>query len=404
MLNLLYRSPALRTAAAFAIGGVAFSVGNLILARFLSAEAYGLVSLVVGLISLAVLIAPLGIDTVVTRRGWPLGTALRRRALAASVLTGLVMTILGYVLYDLSAPLLVCLFVATTSGGVTQATGAHFQSQRQFSISVLILQASNWAIVVAGLVAAVSGSKTAVPASATLAAIALVTAVISWVLVARETVDVKSSTALKGLWADSIPLLATTGASAIFMQLERLVIPKTIGISELALFGVLAALVGSPFRMIQSAVVFTLVPRLRDAGTVRARRQLLRREGVLILSVVLLGSVVICVLAAPITHLLFADRYVLTNSLLLATIVSGVLKIISAFAMTAASTLAPAARLRLLGVGSWACVALTIAASYAAAPWGLVGIIYAVAFGWVVRCLMATWMSLPYLTHQKSAP
>ena len=51
MLKTLYKSPALRVTAAFAVGGLAFTVGNLILARVMPPAEYGLVSLVIGIVS-----------------------------------------------------------------------------------------------------------------------------------------------------------------------------------------------------------------------------------------------------------------------------------------------------------------------------------------------------------------
>ncbi len=403
MLQSFYKSPALRTAAVFGMGGVAFSVGNLILARVLSAEQYGFASLFIGLASLAILIAPFGVDYVVPRRGLPLGSALRRTTLATSVLTGLVTAMVGALLYRMDVPLLICLFVATAAGGMTQTLASHFQGQGQFPVSMILLQASNWTTVVAGLLTLLAGAATATLPSAILAASALAVAVIGWGLVRRKTASAEPVAPPSGLWAEAIPLLSMNAASAVMMQLERLVIPTTIGINQLALFGVLAALVGSPFRMIQNAVTFTLVPRLREAETARDRRQLLLRESMLIAVVVLLGSIVIWMVAPYIIRLLFAGRYELNDPLMVTTLISGVLKIFSAFAMTTASTLAPEKSLRLLGIGSWICVGIAVLASFAAARWGLVGVLYAISVGWLVRCIMAGWVSLPYLSDSSPA-
>ena len=49
-------------------------------------------------------------------------------------------------------------------------------------------------------------------------------------------------------------------------------------IHDLATFGVLAAIAGSLFRVLSMGVGYTLVPRLRAAGSVLERRRLVAHE------------------------------------------------------------------------------------------------------------------------------
>ena len=401
MLKAFVHSPALRVAAAFGVGGAAFSIGNLLLARQLSAEAYGLVSLVIGLISLAVVIAPFGIDLVITRRGLELGKYLRRITLATSLVTSVATVIVGAVLYRLQASLLICLFLTIAAGGVSQAASAHFQSLRQFSVSVPILQSPNLAVVLAGAATMVVGATNPIFSCAILAASGLATSGGGWMLLARRTSGAHPCGKPAGLWGEAIPLVTVTAASSTFLQLERLVIPAALGIDDLATFGVLAALVGSPFRILQAAVGFTIIPRLRDAESIEARNQLLKREGILMIVVILAGSVLIWMLAPYLAHLLLAGRYDLSNSLVIATVIAGVLKVFSAFATAVASALAPARNLRIFSIGSWACVAIATVASFPAARWGLVGVIYAISAGWLIRCFIAGWLCLPHLRQDR---
>jgi hypothetical protein len=194
--------------------------------------------------------------------------------------------------------------------------------------------------------------------------------------------------------------MSVTLGGAIFLQLERLVIPATVGIKELAIFGVLAALVGSPFRIVQSAVNYSVIPALRDARTVDERRQLLRRECFVIAAALSLASVGIWILAPRVANWLLAGRYDLTDSLMLATLVSGVLKVLSAFGTSVASAIAPENALRVLSVATTVCIGIAVAASFAAARWGLVGVLYAISFGWLIRCVVASWISLPHLRRR----
>ena len=52
----------------------------------------------------------------------------------------------------------------------------------------------------------------------------------------------------------------------LLIQLERLVIPHVLPLADLALYGVLGAIAGSLFRVLQMGVGFSLLPRLRAAA------------------------------------------------------------------------------------------------------------------------------------------
>jgi O-antigen/teichoic acid export membrane protein len=403
MLKSLYNSPALRVATALAFGGAAFTVGNLILARVLPAGAYGLVSLIIGLVSVAAPIAPLGIDLVIARRGLRLGLHLRRAALAASVLTGLVTTLVASLLYHLQPSLLACLFVATTTGGMSQSSAAHFQSEKRFAISIALFQSSNWALIAVGIISASVVASSAVVPSAGLAVSAVIAGVVGWILVSRKTEDPGVPARAAGLWSEAIALMSVTAASAVFLNLERLVVPTTVGVEELAIVGVLGALVGSPFRVVQAAVSYSVVPAMRDAASVEERRQLLRRESLVVAVAMGLGSLAIWVIAPRLAHLLLAGRYELTDQLMLATLVSGVLKVLSAFGTAVVNALAPEKGLQIMSIASWACIALATAVAFPAAQWGLVGVLYAISLGWLARCFVAAWVSLPHLRNPVAA-
>lgn len=401
MLKSLYKSTSLRVAAAFALGGAVFALGNLILARVLPAREYGLVSLVTGIIAAATLIAPLGIDLLITRRGLPLGPRLRRATLGASAGIACATALMTAFAYDLPAILGVCVFMAISAAGVSQAVAAHFQSRREFRISVPILQASSWLLApIAGITVWLSASTAILPTMLVTAA-ALITGVLSWAFVVTRTDTTAADPQMSGHWREALALVAVTAASALFMQLERLVLPATLGLEDVALFAVLASLVGAPFRIIQGAVAYTVIPRLRDATTVAQRRQLLRHETGLVAVVLLVGSTVIWFAAAPIGHWLLAGRYELTRPLVTATLISGVLKVISAFSTSIVSALASEAGVRALSIGSWLCVAVGAAASFPAAHWGLTGVIYAVSLGWLLRCAIAAGIALPHLRERR---
>lgn len=395
VLKSILRSPSFRVAIAFGLGGVAFSGGNLILARALSAQQYGLVTLVIGLISVASQVAPLGIDLVIARRALRLGTHLRRAALLASAATSVATAAVGVVFYQLPMVFALCLLGSVAGAGMSQSAAAHFQSQKNFRASVPLLQVSNWALIPVGIVTIVSHESTAMLPCVLMAVLAVAAGLAGWVWVIRtEPTDEPVGA---GLWRQAFSLVSLLAAVAVFLNLERLVLPVTVGIADLALFGVLASLVGSPYRVIQAAVAFTVLPRLRDAQGVAQRRHLLWHETLVWTAILLPGTIAVWFVAPPLAHWLLAGRYVLTPALMAATLISGILRVIAAAGTATVTALAPESGVQLLSSGSWACMAIAVGASFFAARWGLAGVIYAVALGWLLRCCLAAWISIPYL-------
>src|SRR6185437_1827411 len=153
MLLALWRSASLRNAAAMGLGGVCFSVGGLILARELPTNEYALVSLVLGIVSVAGNTAPLGLDQVLARRGIRLDAQWRRSSLAASVAVALAAAAFARFAYHLAPPLLASVALITVALGIAQSVGAHFQGRRQFGIAVWVLQLLNLTILLIALVA-----------------------------------------------------------------------------------------------------------------------------------------------------------------------------------------------------------------------------------------------------------
>jgi O-antigen/teichoic acid export membrane protein len=258
-------------------------------------------------------------------------------------------------------------------------------------------QISNWALMLIGVIAWVTGTTTATVPSALIALAAIAAAAVGWCIVATRTAAGGFGVATAGLWNESISLVTMNVAASVLLQLERLIIPMTIGIENLALFGVAASLVGSPFRMLYSAVHFTVIPRLRDASSVGDRRRLLRRELLLFGIVIAPTSVAIWILAPPIAHWFLGGRYDLSKAIMLAMIISGLLKVLSAFGTAVVSALAPDKGLWQLSTASSAAIALSVCLAFLFRPWGVSGVIYAASAGWFARTCVAFWISAPHL-------
>lgn len=402
MLRALLGSDSLRAAAAMGVGGASFALGSLALAKVLSPDEYGLVSLFIGIVAVCGFTGPLGLDLVVARRGLQLDSPWRRAALAACTAVGIAAAAVTAIAYHLTLPLLMCVLWATAARGVVQACAAHFRGERQFSTAIWILQLSNWTLVPVALCSALLRFRTAIGPSILITVAGVAGAWFAWRQVVCSERPGERQPPPGRLLGEAFSLVTLESSSAAFLQLERLLLVPTVGIGALALFGVLAALVGSPFRMLQQAAQFTLMPSLRAASGTGERVRLLRREAALVTFVSAAGSIIIWFAAPWVAHWFLGQRYDLRPALVMAALVSGVLKVFSAFAFATAIALARDGSLRVLGAVSWASLGVSVAGAFAAIPWGLVGVLYGISLGWLIRAVSATWVALPYL--RRAAP
>lgn len=401
MLKALYRSASLRTAAAMGVGGIAFSLGSLVLARVLPTQEYGIVALVLGIIAFAGLTAPLGLDQVAARRGIRLDAGWRRTALGACAVTAVVAALVAGLVYHLSPAVMASVALSTLALGLAQSVGGHFQGQQHLRTAVWVVQLLNGALALVALLAMALGLRSAGTVCLLLGAVATVGAAGLWWLVRRrEGMGDRQPAPWKLRW-ESISLLTVQACGSAFMQLERLLLGPIVGLHDLAVYSVLAALVSSPFRLLQAAVQFTLIPTLRVAGDARARRAKIAREGGLVFVTIAVGSVAIWVLAPPLARWFVADRYTLSHALIAATLVSGFIKVLSGFLTAVVVSCGAERRLRLLSFFSWGSIGVSVAGAFLTAPWGLVGVIYGIAAGWLIRCVLTAWLALPYLRQPR---
>ena len=166
---------------------------------------------------------------------------------------------------------------------------------------------------------------------------------------------------------------------------------------DLATYGVLGAIAGSLFRVLQMSVGYTLFPRLRAATSVRQRRQLVAKEAKLVAGVVLAGSLAIWMVTPVVERWFLAGKYHLAGSLVLAAVVSGFAKVFNAFTRATASALATPRELSAVNLLGWLSLAVGLVAAVVGARWGLAGVIYGVAVGWMMRSLSALYVVARHL-------
>jgi len=165
---------------------------------------------------------------------------------------------------------------------------------------------------------------------------------------------------------------------------------------------VLAAIVGAPFRMLQLGVGYTLVPRLRGAGTPHARYRLLRREGAGAAVITLAGAAALWVITPGVARVLLHGKYELTGALVLAALVSGFAKVVSAFGTSVVTAIGSPRALTRMNLAGWVIIAGSMPAIALGARWGLVGVVYAVGLAWAVQAAVAFGLCAPALQEGRA--
>ncbi len=400
ILKALFRSPSLRAAAVMGLGGVGFSLGSLLLARVLPTHEYGLVALVLGIVAVGGLTAPLGLDQVAARRGIRLDAPWRRAAVIACTMTALGTAGVAALLYHLPLSLALSVGLITLALGMAQSAGGHFQGRQALRTAVWVVQLLNGSLALAALLSLALGLATARTVCALLAGIGMLAAAALWQLVRHRE---GSGDRQPGAWrlrAEAMPLLALQTGNSVFLQLERLLLGPIAGLADLALYSVLAAFVSSPFRLLQSAVQFTLIPTLRVEGNAAARRAKLAREAGVVCLIVTACATAIWILAPPLARWMVAGRYTLSHALIAATLVSGLLKVSSGFLTAVVISCGEGRRLRLLSAICWGSIGVSIAGAFFGSAWGLVGVLYGIAAGWLARSLLTAWLARDYLRER----
>jgi len=386
-------SPTLAAAVVFGLSGVGFVAANLILARAMTPEDYAIVSLVVALVQIAMPLGPLGLDVLVARKRLDPRPALLSRTLATSALTGGVAAGAGALLYGLDARLVGLLLASSLAGAANLVAAAVYQGWRRFAPALALSQSQNGFLLAGALLVLAIGTAPPWVPCAVYAGGYVVAATIGWGRLLRRA----PASAPEALHAGELVSLAgLTAVTLILIQAERLVVPRRLSLEDLALFGVLAAIAGSPFRVLQQGASYTLLPRLRAATSVAERRRLLGREARLSLAATVAASIAIAAVGPPLVRWWLAGKYELTAALVAAALAAGFAKVASAFTTAAATALCTERELARLRGLAWLALVAGFAACVVGAAWGLVGVVYGAGLGWLGLAVVAGMLAAPH--------
>jgi O-antigen/teichoic acid export membrane protein len=391
-----WRSPALAGALLFGISGLGFAAGSLLLARALSKTDFGTMMLAVALIAVGYQLAPLGSDGVVNRRRVDFGAPLLWRTVGTSALAGLAFFLVGHLAYDLEASISLLVSIGIVGGGLNLVAAAKFQSLRQFWISLPLSNSFNLTIVVVAVLALVFHAEDPWILLSLVVLGYILSAGVGWYGIFRKRR--RDSGPFEGFdWGEALSYAGVHFAAVVLTQLERLLIPALLSLEELAAFAVLAAVTIAPFRMLQLGVGYTLLPRMRAASSVEERRRLLSQELLMTALVVVVGVAAVWMLAPLVVWLFVGDKFILSPALIGAALVSGTIRVLTGFSRATASALCSNRELAYLSGLMWLAVVGALAGAAFGSQWGLVGLIYGAAMGWLGQFVVSTSIAIRHL-------
>jgi O-antigen/teichoic acid export membrane protein len=99
-----------------------------------------------------------------------------------------------------------------------------------------------------------------------------------------------------------------------------------------------------------------------------------------------------------------ADRYAIGRALLVAAICVGFMKVIASLAAAAVNALGSKPELVKMSYIGWAAIGFAVLGAAIGARWGLIGLVYGVGCGWLMRALAVAYIAAPLLYSDADAP
>jgi O-antigen/teichoic acid export membrane protein len=368
----------------FALSGLGFAGSNLVLAGAMPAADYGLFALALALVQIGVPVGTAGADILVNRHRLSPSRSLLSRAVASALVVAAALCWLAHGFYGLDFRIVSLLMVATVFGPINWLGAAYFQSRQKFRESLWLSQNQNLVLVIAaGVVVATSAQEAWVPLL--IVAIGYALSTLAGFAALSRSPD-RHDGPTPSFW-EGLAAIGASGAMFVMVQLDRLAIPSLLDVESLATFAVLAAVIGAPFRVLQLASTFVMVPKIRAATTPEHRRAVLLGESRSILAATILAGAVMWLLAPPVVSFFAGDRYALGPTLVLAAVVGGMAKVAGEIAAASVTAVGTKTHLVWLTAISWVSVGVGVLGAIIGARWHLTGVVFGVAAGWGFRAI-----------------
>ncbi|MGO8830737.1 MAG: oligosaccharide flippase family protein [Steroidobacteraceae bacterium] len=405
MITRLLKSDSLRSAIGFAAGGAGFAAGNILLAKVLSPEGFGVVALVLALNQVGVTFGPFGLEIVANRHRPRVGRRLGLLALAFATATGIVAAVIAFFYYGLAAGIAALLLPMVMGSATGRVCSALFQGERQFRFAMILSQASNYILLCVACVALGSSLASDSFVLIVMAAGYAIASGLGWLVAYRTVNNERREIQFSVAFSEGAAALGIGVGVEILSQFERLAIPKVGSVAMLGTYAVLAAVAGSPFRMIRIATSFSLLPRLRAVASAAEARAVIARESLTALLMAAASTIVIVLVAPLVFNTLLKGKYEIGLSLIGATIVVGLAKIWESFSTSVTMACGTPPSMLIISVLAWICLAIAAGAMVIGARYGLLGIVYSVGSAWVLLAAGGSYLAVVSLRRRfPSAP
>ena len=377
-------------------GGIAMITGNLVLAGLLSTSDFGLLLLFQAVLVAGVAVSPLGLDGLIVRGEVALGRwVVVRTALAATAVALLAGSFL-LVVFGFPWWTLLYLVSGCVGGSCARLYAADRQASVQLNSSQLISQIPSFTYASAVLLL-VTDWTLSWWSGAALLVLGQTAAVIVGIWGKHHGLGVGGnegslSSAGPQVWPKALALAAVLASLLALNYLERFVTAGLLGLEAVALLGVASTVVSSPYRLFGAGIQYALTPRLRLAGSVSARYRTVVSEMVLAIPTSAVGGAVLLTVARPVVNTLYGEKYAVSLEIALALVIVGVVRVIYGHGAAVVTALGNSLELRWFSIAGWVGALVAGLASTSLARFGLVGVIYGVGFGWVVRTGAAYWL------------
>ena len=381
------RSQSVLAAVIFGVSGLAFSASNILFAQLLSIDDYAIIALIIAIIAMSSGLGLFGADGIVNRHDVRPDVGTLVRVFCTSAITAFVSAVVAAQLYGIGPRAALLMGVAIVAQAGIYFAAAYLRSRHEIRSSLLTFNSSNYIFLIVAIAAGVFGWRGIYMPIVLITAALVITAVWAVGVTAVRYASVVSS--YKYSWREALVFISLTGSGLVLIQLERIVTPKLLTLHDLATLGVLLAIVGPPFRLLQLSLGYGLLPKLRRAGSTREQNSLIVREIATAVVLLVPAWILTWYLVPVLGRLFFGVKYSLSSELILAVIVAGTVKALSGIATSSVAGLVSARALETTAIVAWIAVAVAVAGAYAGSAFGLAGVVYGVSLGWLVKIVTA---------------
>jgi O-antigen/teichoic acid export membrane protein len=394
LIARLLKSDSLRSAIGFAAGGAGFAVGNILLARVMSPEAFGVVALVLALNQFGLTFGPFGLEVVANRHRPRVGRRLGLLALAFATATGIVAAAIAYLYYGLSAAIVALLLPMVMGSATGRVCSALFQGEHRFKAAMILSQVSNYVLLFIALLALGLSVASENFVLSFMAAGYVTASALGWLVAYRTLNEGRQELRFDVALSEGAAVLGIGVGVELLSQFERLAIPKVGSVGMLGTYAVLAAVAGSPFRMIRIATSFSLLPRLRAVASAAEARTVIVRESLTALSMAIASGVAVVLVAPLVFNSLLKGKYGIDFGLIGATVVVGLAKIWESISTAITVSCGTPRSMAIISVLAWVCLAVAAGAMVVGARYGLLGILYGVGSAWVLLAIGGSYLAV----------